>query len=217
MSNADEQPKIEEMADDDDLPPALEQAPTPAVDAAGGDADEAGSGKQSKSEKKTRKAVAKLGLKAVPNVVKVTIKKQKNILFTIDAPDVYKVPKQDAYVVFGQANIEDLTQAALRQAAQMGGLGNMMGKAAGGAAGADDDVPELMETPTPTPAAATSAPAATGAPAAAGAGEEVDASGVESKDIELVMAQVNCTRAQAVAALKKNDGDIVNAIMELQF
>ena len=40
---------------------------------------------------------------------------------------------------------------------------------------------------------------------------------MEAKDIDLVMAQVNCTRAQAVAALKKNDGDIVNAIMELQF
>ena len=48
-------------------------------------------------------------------------------------------------------------------------------------------------------------------------GPDEDAAGIEEKDIELVMAQVNCTRAQAVAALKKNDGDIVNAIMELQF
>jgi hypothetical protein len=42
---------------------------------------------------------------------------------------------------------------------------------------------------------------------------EVDESGVESKDIELVMSQAGCSRAKAVAALKKNDNDIVNAIM----
>ena len=31
------------------------------------------------------------------------------------------------------------------------------------------------------------------------------------------MQQVTCTRSQAISALKKNNGDIVNAIMELQF
>ena len=44
---------------------------------------------------------------------------------------------------------------------------------------------------------------------------DVDESGVSPKDIELVMAQSDCTRADAVEALKKNNGDIVNAIMEL--
>jgi len=43
----------------------------------------------------------------------------------------------------------------------------------------------------------------------------VDETGVAAKDIELVMSQTSATRAQAVAALKKTDGDIVNAIMEL--
>ena len=45
--------------------------------------------------------------------------------------------------------------------------------------------------------------------------EEVDATGVEAKDIELVMQQAGCTRAKAIAALKTNGNDIVNAIMEL--
>jgi nascent polypeptide-associated complex subunit alpha len=45
--------------------------------------------------------------------------------------------------------------------------------------------------------------------------EEVDESGVEPKDIELVMQQANTTRAKAVRALKNVDGDIVSAIMEL--
>ena len=43
----------------------------------------------------------------------------------------------------------------------------------------------------------------------------VDESGVEPKDIDLVMTQANVSRAKAVKALKNADGDIVSAIMEL--
>lgn len=45
--------------------------------------------------------------------------------------------------------------------------------------------------------------------------EEVDETGVEPKDIELVMTQAGVSRAKAVKALKAADGDIVTAIMEL--
>jgi nascent polypeptide-associated complex subunit alpha len=45
--------------------------------------------------------------------------------------------------------------------------------------------------------------------------EEVDETGVEAKDIELVISQVGCSRAKAVQALKGNGGDLVNAIMSL--
>ena len=43
----------------------------------------------------------------------------------------------------------------------------------------------------------------------------VDETGVEPKDIDLVMTQAGVTRAKAVAALKATDGDIVSAIMDL--
>lgn len=46
-------------------------------------------------------------------------------------------------------------------------------------------------------------------------GEEVDDTGLESKDIELVMTQANVSRKKAVKALKENDNDIVNSIMAL--
>ena len=46
-------------------------------------------------------------------------------------------------------------------------------------------------------------------------GEEVDESGLEGKDIELVMAQANVSRKKAVKALRENDNDIVNSIMAL--
>merc|ERR1711924_143896 len=70
-----------------------------------GEGEAGGKGKQSKSEKKSRKAMAKLGMKPVPGIIRVTVKKSKNILFVIKEPDVFKTssdnPKSPAtYVVF---------------------------------------------------------------------------------------------------------------------
>lgn len=42
---------------------------------------------------------------------------------------------------------------------------------------------------------------------------QVDDGGLEQRDIELVMAQANVSRAKAIRALKHNKNDIVNAIM----
>ena len=63
------------------------------------------------------------------------------------------------------------------------------------------------------------APAGDAKPAAAPAADEeegeVDASGLEEKEIDVVMTQAGVSRARAVRALKNNNGDIVNSIMEL--
>ncbi|KAF8148018.1 hypothetical protein B0H34DRAFT_669133, partial [Crassisporium funariophilum] len=39
----------------------------------------------------------------------------------------------------------------------------------------------------------------------------VDETGVDPKDIELVMQQVNCSRGKAVRVLKESGGDFINA------
>ena len=44
---------------------------------------------------------------------------------------------------------------------------------------------------------------------------EVNADGLEEKDIAVVMQQADVSRAKACEALKANDNDIVNAILEL--
>ena len=44
----------------------------------------------------------------------------------------------------------------------------------------------------------------------------IDCTGIEEKDIELVMQQANVSKSKAVDALRKNDNDIVNAIMVSQ-
>ena len=61
--------------------------------------------KQSRSEKKARRAMTKLGLKSFPGITRVTIRKSKNILFVIGKPDVYKSPASDTYIVFGEAKV----------------------------------------------------------------------------------------------------------------
>merc|ERR1712227_1137513 len=75
--------------------------------------------KQSKSEKKARKQIQKLGLKPVPGITRATIKKSKNVLFVISQPDVFKSPSSDTYVLFGEAKVDDFgQQSALQKAAE---------------------------------------------------------------------------------------------------
>ncbi|KAI5595955.1 hypothetical protein POPTR_003G190800v4 [Populus trichocarpa] len=150
------------------------------------DGDVGGRSKQSRSEKKSRKAMLKLGMKTIPGVSRVTVKKSKNILFVISKPDVFKSPTSDTYVIFGEAKIEDLSSQLQTQAAEQfkaPDLSHVISKPETSAIAQDD--------------------------------EEVDETGVEPKDIELVMTQAGVSRSKAVKALKAADGDIVSAIMEL--
>merc|ERR1719267_88403 len=75
-------------------------------------------GKQNRAEKKSRKAISKLGLTPVPGILRVTVKKSKSVCFVISKPDVYKSPASDCYVIFGEAKIEDLGAQAQQSAAQ---------------------------------------------------------------------------------------------------
>lgn len=136
----------------------------------------------------------KLGLKPVNGINRVTIKKSKNILFVIAQPEVFKSPTTDTYVIFGEAKVEDLSASATTKAAEQFRAPEAPAKAA--------DAPAA-------PAAAAAAPAA------AVEEGEVNEEGVDPKDVDLVIAQIGCSRAKAITALKNNDNDIVNAIMEL--
>ncbi|XP_028837369.1 uncharacterized protein nacad [Denticeps clupeoides] len=147
--------------------------------------------KQSRSEKKARKAMSKLGLKQIHGVTRITIRKSKNILFVISRPDVFKSPASDIYIVFGEAKIEDLSQQVHKAAA------------------------EKFKVPLePSPLIPDITPSLT-IKEESEEEEEVDEAGLEHRDVELVMAQANVSRAKAVRALRHNKNDIVNAIMEL--
>merc|ERR1712192_259905 len=174
----------EEESTDEDMPEMEE-----------GEGEAGGKGKQSRSEKKSRKAMAKLGMKPVPGIIRVTVKKSKNILFVIKDPDVFKTssdnPKSPAtYIVFGKAEIEDLSAQATSAAVEQF-------KAPG--AGLDvgvDDAPKIEAVEGDDD------------------GDE-DAGDLDENDIELVVKQAGVTKAKAIKALKSNDNDVVNAIMAL--
>ena len=182
-------------SDSEDTIPELEDAGAGTTQLGGGATglpiDLVSKAKQSRGEKKARKIMLKLGLKPIQGVNRVTIRKSKNILFVINNPDVYKNPHSDTYIVFGEAKIEDLSQQAQVAAA------------------------EKFKTPEAAGAADTIGTTSSVAPIAEEDEEEVDETGVDEKDIELVITQANTTRAKAIKALKNNSNDIVNAIMEL--
>ncbi|XP_053962872.1 nascent polypeptide-associated complex subunit alpha [Anastrepha ludens] len=190
--------RIEDDASDcgsEDSIPELEDAAGGTTQLGGGatglPVDLVSKAKQSRGEKKARKIMLKLGLKQIQGVNRVTIRKSKNILFVINNPDVYKNPHSDTYIVFGEAKIEDLSQQAQVAAA------------------------EKFKAPEAANIAETLGTTTSVAPIAEEDEEEVDETGVDEKDIELVITQANTTRAKAIRALKKHNNDIVNAIMEL--
>ncbi len=123
------------------------------------------------------------------------MKKSRHILFVVSKPDVFKSPTSNTYIIFGEAKVEDLKAkdaAMAAEAQKQASRRNVQG------------------------APASSVPTPSLAPTAAAANDEpVDETGVDPKDIELVVSQAGCSRSAAVKALKNNENDIVNAIMEL--
>ncbi|MCV2423766.1 hypothetical protein LNV47_24595 [Paucibacter sp. DJ4R-1] len=163
---------------------------------------------QSRPERKARKALISLGLKKVPGITRVTMKRPRNILLVVANPEVFKSPSSDVYIVFGEAKTEDIN--AQQQAAQLAAAAAAEAREQQEASGQGDKA----EIPTTLEEIAGEAPAATGkAPEAKEEDDEVDESGVDPKDIDLVIQQVGCSRAKAVKVLKESGGDLINAIM----
>ncbi|KAJ1063466.1 hypothetical protein K5549_021075, partial [Capra hircus] len=174
--------------------PQTAQCPAQAP-AGSGSEETVAKAKQSRSEKKARKAMSKLGLRQIQGVTRITIQKSKNILFVIAKPDVFKSPASDTYVVFGEAKIEDLSQQVHRAAAEKFKVPSEPSALVPESAPGPRVRPECEEEEEEEEE------------------EEVDEAGLELRDIELVMAQANVSRAKAVRALRDNQSDIVNAIM----
>ena len=94
--------------------------------------------------------------------------------------------------------IEDMNSSAQLSAAQHlassgAGASALAEKPAGADIEDDDDIPELEATVEDE--------------------GPVDETGVDVKDIDLVIQQVGCSRAKAVRVLKESGGDLINASM----
>lgn len=186
MSAADKQVKVEEVQDDE-APELLGNEEGDKIDAETL-ARMAGGVNAGKASKRYAKAMAKLGLKPEPNITRVAIRKGRAQNLAINRPEVYRFPNTNTFVIFGEIAGDDMMMGAQEEAA----------KAAASAV-------------TSSGAKKDDKPAAT----AADDEEEVDAAGLDEKEIKLVMSQANVSRGKAIKALKNNKGDIVNTIMEL--
>merc|ERR1711990_1022513 len=179
-----EDPVVEDVVEEPVQAAAPSVSATPKVEAAQPEAET--EGKQSRAERKTKKAMMKLGLAPVDGINRVVLRKDKTLLFVVPNPEVFR--KGDTWVVLGEARVEDPNQRAREMAA---------------AKVAENIQPKTKTEP--VQATITEEDEET----------DIPADGVEEKDIELVMQQAACTRAKAISALKSNSNDIVNAIMEL--
>lgn len=120
--------------------------------------------------------------------MRAAFKRDENVCFYVQSPDVYKSKHSDIYVVFGVVRIDDMSQ------------NNVLQQAAA----------QKFQAPE-EPAAETKEEA----PAEAVEEEAVDETGLNPDDITFVMEQTKCTRAAAVKALRENDNDMINAVMAL--
>lgn len=164
----------------------------------------------SKNEKKARELIKKLNLKQIKGITRVTFKQRGNLIYAIDQPDVFR-SAAGTYVVFGEAKVDDMNQR-IAEAQQQQAQQEALAKAAGesGEAGQEDKSQEAITADLEK--ASLNANKIEEEEADDG---EVDESGLDAKDIDIIVEQTQVSRSKAVKALRAHDGDMVNAIMEL--
>ena len=170
---------------------------------------------QSRAVRKSRKTLQNIGLKRVAGIKRVTLRRPRGVsisgarkltqhLYVVSNPDVYKSSVSDVYIIFGEVKNEDMSAFAQAQAAQQLLQAEAQQKGMDGAStepqfnaadlASSKKVQEEEEEDDSAP---------------------IDETGVDSKDVDLVMEQVSVSRRKAVKALKESDGDLINAIMSL--
>lgn len=140
-----------------------------------------------KGEKKIRKALLKLGLNKVEGVNRVVIRQKDNYSFYVKDPEVYvSKESENSYILFGEITVDDPDKPDGSQAIQnVQAQGEQI----------NEDKKEKVEI--------------------VDEGEEVSEEGVDPESIQMVIDETKCSRQKAVRALKKSEGDVVNAILEL--
>ncbi|KAJ1609838.1 NAC domain-containing nascent polypeptide associated complex alpha chain [Cryptosporidium canis] len=153
--------------------------------------------RHNKGEKKNRKLVQKLGLKPIPDFEKIVVRGARGLSFQIVNPEVYSVPGTKSYIIFGDARLEDRNTAS--QAAALANATSQLEQKLAAMKTQDEDPSK---------------------PADLGSRDDeccadVDETGVDSCNIDLVINQTGCSRSSAVKALKSNNNDVVEAILSL--
>lgn len=152
--------------------------------------------KLNRGEKKCRKALTKLGMKAFPGITRVTIKKRDGFIFMINDPEVLiSGDNGNQFVCFGELKYDDPNQRM-----------------------AQAEAAKMAQAQAAARAAQAKAPAASkGESSKAAASDEAaeDESGITPSHINMVMEHTTCTRNQAIRALRESNDDMINAVMKL--
>ena len=153
--------------------------------------------KLNRGEKKCRKALTKLGMKAFGGITRVTIKKRDGFIFMINDPEVLiSSDNGNQFVCFGELKYDDPNQRLQQAEAAKMAAAHQAAHAAGTAHTHDAPVEDAKKPP------ASDEPAES---------EE----GITANHINMVMEHTNCTRNEAIRALKESNDDMINAVMKL--
>jgi nascent polypeptide-associated complex subunit alpha len=137
--------------------------------------------------------MTKMGLKPVTGINRVTIKKGKAFVISIDDPDVWKTPgNENSYIIFGKPNMDGL-QTGQNEINQF----------------------KNPVTPEGTEEAKVEAPSAETAAKVETTAEDLNEEGLTPDNIKMVVEYTKCTRAEAIRVLRETGDDSVNAIMKL--
>ena len=149
--------------------------------------------KLNRGEKKCRKALIKIGMKGFAGVTRVTLRKRDGLIFVVNDPEVLRSDDGKSFAVFGELKLEDpnmrMQQAEAKKFAE--------GQLASAQATAATSSTKKEETKT----ASGDAP--------------LSEEGITPNHIDLVIEHAQCTRNEAIAALRESGDDMINAVMKL--
>ena len=146
----------------------------------------------SKSEKKVRKALAKLGMVKMEGVNRVTMKQKDNYFLCVKDPEVFTSPNnENTFIIFGELTFEDpekkMSQEALEQMKKEGEKLKTITEKQN-----EQKIEVIPE------------------------GEELSEEGLDKEAIETVMNEGQCSRQEAIRALRLKGGDPVEALLEVK-
>ncbi|CAM9324593.1 unnamed protein product, partial [Ectocarpus sp. 12 AP-2014] len=145
-----------------------------------------------RAERKSRQAVEKLGLRAVKGVFRMTMRTTNGVVFVVKAPDVFRHPRQETYVVFGSAETDGSGSEVRASRPPQSFVIPAIAKAAGAVVPASRPDPLTVES------------------------DSISA-GLDPADVLTILSQVGCDSQAAIGALRQADGDVINAVMDLTF
>ena len=137
-----------------------------------------------------------MGLKPVSGINRVTIKKGKAFVISIDDPDVWKSPgAESAYVIFGKPNLDGMG-AGQNEVNQFSNPVNPEGVTATKAETKTEgktEAPKVEET----------------------SAEDLSEEGLSPENIKMVMEYGKCSKVEAIRILRETNNDSVSAILKL--